>query len=320
MTERAWSVQDLMPGDREHELAAIVALIRSGIVPQNRLASIIDGYGSAVKLVQLSEADRLFAAPEAAHAIIGGVTAEDVHRAMPDARAWLNADFDVRTILDPSYPEPLRDIFNAPPVLFVKGTWPTTAARAIAVVGARNASTAGLARARRLSAELTAAGYVILSGLARGIDSAAHEAALQSGGQTSAVMGTGLSQVFPPENTALAQSILENGGALISQFFPHQAPTRWTFPMRNVVMSGLALATTVVEAAATSGARLQARVALQHGRTVFLLRSLVESHEWAYKYATEGAYGTKAIVVSTTKDITDRLEGAAHTEPVAFVS
>jgi DNA processing protein len=151
------------------------------------------------------------------------------------------------------------------------------------------------------------AGFVILSGLAAGIDTAAHTAALASAGSTSAVFGTGLDRIFPSENAELAEQILGAGGALISQFFPSQPPTQWTFPMRNVVMSGLAKATVVIEAGETSGARMQARVALQHGRTVFLLKSLVESHPWAAKYATEGAYGARAIEISSTADIVNRL-------------
>jgi DNA processing protein len=124
---------------------------------------------------------------------------------------------------------------------------------------------------------------------------------------SSAVIGTGLDRMYPPENADLADRIVGAGGAILSQFFPGQPPTRWTFPMRNVVMSGLSMATVVVEAGETSGARMQARVAMQHGRTVFLLRSLVEKHEWASKYVTDGAYGTRAIQISSAQEIVDRL-------------
>src|SRR5439155_17831309 len=120
---------------------------------------------------------------------------------------------------------------------------------------------------------------------------------------------TGLDRRYPPGNRSLAERILDADGALLSQFFPHQPPTRWTFPLRNVVMSGLTLATVVVEAGSTSGARMQARVALQHGRTVFLPRSLVATHEWASKYVHEGAYDTRAIEVATTEEIVERLAG-----------
>ena len=106
------------------------------------------------------------------------------------------------------------------------------------------------------------------SGLAAGIDTAAHTAALDAHGRTIAVMGTGVDHVYPATNRALAARIVDSGCALVTQFFPQQTPRPWMFPARNVVMSGLSLATVVVEASEASGARLQARVALQHGRAV----------------------------------------------------
>lgn len=274
-----------------------------------KLGSIIDSVGSAVKLVQMSEDDRIFVPKTSSHDVVGAVTPRDLAIARRDIEQWIMTGFDIRSVLDDSYPETLHDIFNRPPVLFVRGHWTSAVSRPIAIVGAREASKDGLLQARRFSKQLVENGFTIVSGLAKGIDTAAHEAALEAGGFTSAVLGTGLNHIFPPENGPLAQRILDSGGALISQFFPQQPPARWTFPMRNVVMSGICLATIVVEAAQTSGARLQARVALQHGRTVFLLHSLVERHEWARKYVEIGAYGTFAISVETTAEIVDRLEG-----------
>lgn len=298
----------LRPGERDGEVAAIVALLRAAVVPAYRLATLIEHFGSALKLVQLSETDRLLAPPNAWDAVIGAVTPEDLGRAMRDVADWRRRSTDVRTILDPSYPESLRDIFDRPPLLFVLGRWlEDVDSRSVAVVGTRRATREGVKRAQRLSRELVEAGFTVLSGLALGIDAAAHAAALDAGGRTVAVMGTGLEYRYPAANRALSDRIVEAGGALISQFFPHQHPARWTFPMRNAVMSGLSLATVVVEAAWTSGARMQARIALQHGRTVFLLRSLVSRHEWAKKYVTEGAYGTKAIEISSTREIVERL-------------
>lgn len=304
--------RDLKAGNRDHEHASLAALIRAQIVPVHTLAALVDAYGSAVRLVQLSEDDRLFLPPTAAHELVGAISDADVSRALTQVELWKRQDFRVLSVLDPEYPELLHDIFNRPPLLFIRGdsTSPVPRPPAIAVVGARAASDAGIQRARRVSRELVEAGFAVYSGLAKGIDTAAHRAALEVNGSTSAVMGTGLDRIFPPENEDLAQTIVEAGGLLFSQFFPEQPPARWTFPMRNVVMSGLALATVVVEASETSGARLQARVALQHGRTVFLLRSLVVQHEWAQKYVSAGAYGTKAIEISWTQDIVDRLRGS----------
>lgn len=303
------SVNDLKSGVREHELAATVALIRAEVIPAARLGALIDEMGSAVSLVQLSEQDRLFIPEDASHDVIGAVTDEDLTKALADVESWLSRGLDIRHVLDPQYPLELHDIFNRPSLLFVKGMFPPLHdGPSIAVVGARAASPEGVRRARRLATELVEAGFTILSGLAVGIDTAAHTAALDAGGQTSAVMGTGLDRLFPAENAQLAQRILDAGGALLSQFFPTQPPTRWTFPMRNVVMSGLSMATVVVEASETSGARMQARVALQHGRTVFLLQSLVEQHAWAERYVSEGAYGTHAIAIGSTQEIVERLQ------------
>ena len=300
---------ELTAGDREHELASIVALIRKEVVTPYRLSAILEELGSAVRLVQQSEADRLFQLESPSHDLVGAVTQEDLTKAVRDVRRWIAEGRDIRTVLDDSYPSALRAIFNRPPLLFVEGIWDEQRdSWSVAIVGTRKASREGIARARRLSRELSAAGFSILSGMAAGIDTAAHTAALDAGARTSAVMGTGIDRRFPKENAPLADRILASGGCLISQFFPTQPPTQWTFPMRNVVMSGLTLATVVVEASETSGARMQARVALQHGRTVFLLRSLVESHEWARRYVEQGAYGTTAIMIGSTGEILERLQ------------
>jgi DNA processing protein len=174
--------------------------------------------------------------------------------------------------------------------LFIAGKWDDSIdMRAVAIVGTRTASEDGCKRAYRLARELGAAGITVISGLAKGIDTCAHMGALKSGGRTVAVMGTGILERYPKENAALADSILRSGGALLSQFFPEQPPTRWTFPVRNVTMSGLSVATVVVEAGASSGARMQAQAALTHGRPVFLPTSLVEAHAWARKLVEEAS-------------------------------
>jgi DNA protecting protein DprA len=310
----------LLPGNRLDELTATAALMRASVVPMQKLGSIIDSVGSAVKLVQMSEDDRIFVPKTSSHDVVGAVTARDLGVARRDVEEWLTGSFDIRSVLDESYPDTLHDIFNRPPLLFVRGHWTDAVPRPIAIVGARDASTEGLQSARRFSEQLVEKGFTIVSGLAKGIDTSAHQAALDAGGFTSAVLGTGLKHIFPAENQQLADEILARGGALISQFFPHQPPARWTFPMRNVVMSGISLATIVIEAGETSGARLQARVALQHGRTVFLLRSLVEKHQWARKYVENGAYGTTAIPVETTAEIVERLEGTTGDQQALSVA
>jgi len=193
------------------------------------------------------------------------------------------------TVLDARYPVNLRMVHDRPPVLFVRGALDAHDERSVAVVGTRKATTEGLETARAIARELVTADYVVVSGLAAGIDTAAHTAALEVGGRTLAVIGTGLREVFPRANHALQQRIGIDA-AVVSQFWPGQGPRRWTFPRRNAVMSGFARATVVVEASHTSGARMQARLALEHGRPVFLSRSLL-SHTWARSYSSRpGVY------------------------------
>jgi DNA processing protein len=142
----------------------------------------------------------------------------------------------------------------------------------------------GAKRGRAIAEHLVDSGYTVVSGLAAGIDTAAHTAALAEGGRTVAVIGTGLARAYPPQNEDLQRRI-GTECAVISQFWPDSPPSRRSFPMRNAVMSGIALATVVVEASDTSGARMQARLALAQGRPVFLLTSLVERQAWARDYS-----------------------------------
>lgn len=311
-------LSELEVGRREHELAVIVALVRKQVVKADQLAGILEQAGSAVSLVFVPEERRLFQHSFPGEELAGSVTPQELGTALSDVREWLADGRDVRSVLDANYPPPLREIYNRPPLLFVRGRWDDHRDTcSVAVVGTRQATTDGIRRATRLAREMVRAGFTITSGLAAGIDTAAHSSALGAGGRTVAVIGTGIDRVYPKENAALAEEIVASGGCVISQFFPAQPPTQWTFPMRNVVMSGLTLATIVIEASSTSGAKMQARIALEHGRSVFLLRSLVEQHTWAQEYVEEGKYGTRAIMISSTQEILDRLVAPEPTLLVA---
>jgi DNA processing protein len=209
------------------------------------------------------------------------------------------------TVLDESYPVNLRLIYNLPPFLFVRGTeWTGNDARSVAVVGTRNPSPLGRRRADELARRLVGERVVVISGLARGIDSAAHEATIASGGRTIAVIGTGITQTYPKENSDLAERIADSG-IIVSQFWPSTSPAKWTFPRRNVVMSGIAQGTVVVEASSTSGARMQARLALEHGKKVFLLKSLVTSQPWAKKFVAEKGAREVASVDEIVSSLAD---------------
>ena len=209
---------------------------------------------------------------------------------------------------DDDYPINLRVIYNLPPFLFYRGHLRRDDARSVAVVGTRRASDEGLRRARKIAKALVDHRVTVLSGLASGIDAAAHTAALEAGGRTIAVIGTGILRSYPKENAALQERIAKEG-ALVSQFWPDHPPTKTTFPMRNVVMSGMGQGTVVVEANSRSGAKMQARLALEHRKHAFLLRTLVTSQDWARDYLKRGA-----IEVRDVDDVLEHLRSAEQIE------
>ena len=174
------------------------------------------------------------------------------------------------TCLDPGYPALLKEIPDPPALLFVHGDPDYLNQPQLAVVGSRNPSHDGAALAREFSAHLASSGLTITSGLATGIDGAAHQGALQAGGGTVAVTGTGLDRVYPAKHRQLAHQIAENG-ALVSEFPPGTLPLPENFPRRNRIISGLSLGTLVVEAALRSGSLITAHAALEQGREVFAI-------------------------------------------------
>ncbi len=263
----------------------------------NRLAGAIEEEGSALELLDALDSangDRLFADPDDSRDTLDQLE-ERVHE-------YEREGIRLATVLDDAYPDNLRMVHDRPPALFIRGTLASDDDKSVAVVGTRKASDYGLAMTREIASGLVAADYVVVSGLAEGIDTAAHTAALDAGGRTVAVVGTGLRHHFPKVNVDL-QDRLADEHAVVSQFWPDQGPRRWTFPQRNAVMSGFARATVVVEASNTSGARMQARLASEHGRPVFLLESLL-GHDWAQKAAERsGTY-----VVRGVEDVLTALE------------
>lgn len=175
---------------------------------------------------------------------------------------------NIISIFDKSYPENLRRIYNPPIVLYIKGQIKNEDNISVALVGSRKASLYGTNMCTKLSSRLAGAGVTIVSGLARGIDTAAHKGAIESSGRTFAVLGNGLSFIYPPENRKLASEVAENG-AVISEFPMEKQPYPQNFPMRNRIISGLSLGVVVVEAAQKSGALITADYALNEGREVF---------------------------------------------------
>lgn len=166
------------------------------------------------------------------------------------------------------YPQRLKEIDQPPPVLYVRGTLEIEDSWAVAVVGTRRVSAYGRQVADELAAFLSANGVTVVSGLARGVDAIAHQAVLKNGGRTIAVLGCGVDRIYPPEHTGLAEKIIANG-AVISDYAPGTPPDASNFPPRNRIISGLSMATVVVEAGDTSGALITAQFALDQGREVF---------------------------------------------------
>lgn len=202
------------------------------------------------------------------------------------------------SVCDQDYPSNLRMIADRPPLLFMKGNLAAEDDRAIAVVGTRRPTTAGETQAYEIARELAARHVTVISGLAEGIDTAAHRGALDGGWRTIAVLGTGIQHVYPGSNRALAAEAARSG-ACVSQFLPDMRGTRWSFPVRNIVTSGLSIGTVVVEAGETSGARIQAQNALHHAKRLFLLRSLVTTQPWAAQMAERAG----VVVVDNTDEV-----------------
>jgi DNA processing protein len=205
----------------------------------------------------------------------------------------------------PEYPEQLRAVEH-PSGLYVCGTLARDDALAIAIVGSRRASPYGLRVATTLARDLATRGFTIVSGLARGIDTAAHRGALEAGGRTLAVLGSGLDRVYPSENRNLARRIAE-AGAVLSQFPPGTPPRPYHFPERNRVIAGLALGTVVVEAAEASGALITAGIAGDFGRLVFAVPGPITSLS---SCGTNGLLRDGATLIRDWTDVVSELPTA----------
>jgi DNA processing protein len=261
------------------ETAALVALLRVGRRRHQDYVRLVEQAGSAQGVLE-----RELAVDGAQAVLFAPEEPPWLDTARADVREWLARDIRLVTALDAGYPANLRQVDDRPPLLFIAGALELADDRSIAVIGARRASGEGLRLAERFAWEFVRSGFTVVSGLAAGIDRAAHEAALAHGGRTVAVIGTGLlHQSYPPENAELQRQIAVRC-AVVSQFWPDSPPTPKSFPMRNAVMSGLSRGSVVIEASERSGARVQARLALAHGRPVFLLERLL-GQQWARELA-----------------------------------
>ena len=254
------------------ERAALLLLLRSR--PQGKnwtdLTAAVLERGSVEQTLADLEPDQLFVDPARDDALA---------KALDEVDVWENEGLSFLTVLDDRYPSSLREIHKAPPFLFARGE-----ARdgdvGVSVVGSREASDRGLQMAESIATALVHLGVSVVSGLAAGIDAAAHRAALAAGGRPVGVIGTGIRKQYPARQPGASPDVAQRG-LLLSQFWPDAPPQKHTFLMRNATMSGYGVATVVIEASEHSGARAQARMAVEHGRPVVLTDLVVERTQWA---------------------------------------
>lgn len=322
----------------EHEALAVLATV-AGLGPvtlgrlllalgnaRNVLAAGL-GSGAVPRLIAASrDLDGLARSMPAPVAIAVAAAAQESDRILT---RLVRAGVQFVTLEDDAYPARLRAIEIPPHVLFVRGDVAALSARrSVAVVGTRRPSEAGRRVAARISAALARAGALVVSGLAVGIDGAAHAAVVAEGGVTVAVLGSGHDRLFPPGHRRLAEAIIACGGAIVSELPPEVEPTAGTFPRRNRVISGLADATVVVEAGARSGALLTANWALEQGRECFVVPGAIDSPASAGCLAYLREFPAQARIVAGVPqlledldlvDLPDPLDGTTLAPPVAAV-
>lgn len=217
--------------------------------------------------------------------LFGGRDDSLVTEAQRQLAAWSDAGLHYVSILDSNYPRRLRAVHDAPPFLFYRGSLKALTEGGISVVGSREASERGISRAQEVTRHLVREQIPVISGLARGIDAAAHQSTLDAGGSPLGVIATGINAPYTPAATRDLHERVASAGALVSQFMPEAHAMRHTFLQRNATMSGLGLATFVVEAGEISGARAQARLAMQHGRPVILTDMVARRTNWGRELA-----------------------------------
>jgi DNA processing protein len=259
-----------MAAKTEEEALARIRLNAVACMRTDWLLRLIEIYGGAEEVLskgaqELSEDGGL--SPETAENFVADLSKTDPFQELEAAR---KAGVRVLTALDEDFPELLSKIYDPPLAIYVKGSLKPGRAP-VGIVGTRKPTDYGLRSAVRLARDLAVSGLTVVSGLARGIDTAAHDAAVRSGGRTWAVLGTGLNVCYPRENKKLSERILEGGGALVSEFPMNTGPMPANFPRRNRIISGLSYATVVIEGDFKSGSLITATAALEQGREVLAL-------------------------------------------------
>lgn len=248
---------------------ALVALLQTTSRPWAEVRSDLSEQ-TALELLESSSPLTLF----------GNESDELLERARDQVRQWSEEGILVTSPFSNQYPSQLRSVHDYPPLLFSRGQFRSDDSDSVAVVGTRKPSAGALKFIEETVPILALDGLPVVSGLARGVDSAAMRASLKSGNRTVGIVGTGIRQYYPSENRELQEEVAENH-LLLSQFWPDAPPTKQSFPMRNHVMSAFSQLTLIVEATEKSGTRIQARAATRHARPLVITRSVFQETEWA---------------------------------------
>jgi DNA processing protein len=276
--------------------------LTTGLGP-TRIKKLIEHYGTPERVLEasLTELEATGMRAVSAQSI---ATGKSMELAQQECAKASEAGARIIALSDPEYPARLKEIYDPPVILFVKGSVEVLTQPGIAMVGTRHPTPYGSAMAERLSTDLAARGLVIISGLARGIDTASHRGAVAAKGKTVAVLGTGIDIMYPKENTRLTEQIVALGGALITEFPVGTPPTPQDFPIRNRIISGMSVGVLVVEAAEYSGTRITSRLALEQNRDVYAVPG---------NATNKGSWGPNTLIkqgarlVATWEDVWEEL-------------
>jgi DNA processing protein len=276
--------------------------LTAGLGP-TRIRKLIEHFGNAERVfnASLTELEATGMRAVSAQSI---ATGKSLELAQEECRKAVEAGARIISLSDPEYPSRLKEIYDPPVILFVKGSVEVLAQPGIAMVGTRHPTPYGSGMAERLSTDLAARGLVIISGLARGVDTASHRGAVAAKGKTVAVLGTGIDVMYPKENTRLTEQIVALGGALITEFPVGTFPAPQNFPIRNRIISGMSAGVLVVEAAEYSGTRITSRLALEQNRDVYAVPgNVTNKNSWGPNTLIKQG----AKLVATWEDVWEEL-------------
>jgi len=276
--------------------------LTSGLGP-TKSRKLVEHFGSLEKIFQVSltELEGTGIQAISAQSLATGKSAE---LARDEIARAAESGVTIISVEDPSYPPRLKEIYDPPLVLYIRGNKDILITPGIAMVGTRHPTPYGIGMAERLACDLAAQGLVIISGMARGVDTASHRGALSAKGKTLAVFGTGVDVVYPKENSRLSEQILTLGGVLISEFPLGTFAAPQNFPIRNRIISGMSLGVLVVEAAEYSGTRITARCALEQNRDVFAVPgNVTNKNSWGPNTLIKQG----AKLVATWEDVWEEL-------------